>query len=220
MGICSSCHSGCCYKFEISVTGFDILKIKNQIMLDIDLFLHFKKLITEERIEYQKKYAALFKFTDDNCTHYYFPALKKVRSTLFPEVFKCMFLREWAEENFNAESIESANSKCSVYRARPMACRIYPASFNQDKTKVLVANPYFGKPENIATQLCQRQIENKDFESTKDEVVEALIKRQYELNFFRMLAEDWNSNPKTKKEFIPYLEEAYSQRVFAESDFA
>lgn len=219
MKLCSTCNAGCCRRYRIALTGYDILKIKNNVKLDYDSFITLIKIDDDERIEYHRKNAALFKFTNDGCTDYYMFSLKMEDSKLFYGAEKCIFLQEWAGENFDEKTAEGLISRCGIYGARPNTCAAYPAKFDKSGFIGVYFDPTNKTDEKSSSyNLCSRTLVEGDLEGSKEEMIDILVNKQYELDFFKMIAFHWNNSPKSQGEFLDFIEEIYQNRLSSESE--
>lgn len=212
MQICESCGSGCCRKYAIALTGYDILNISKTLSIDPSSFIQLSPVEGVENIEYQSKYTALFKFTDENSDIFYRFNLKMNESQLVPGTLKCQFLMEWHNDTLNP-SVEGIVAKCGIYSCRPFVCTAYPATFDVTEKRGIVKNIKNESSEHPIYNLCPRKITDKDLSGSSDHIMQALIMRKYELEYFKNLAEYWNQNPGSTENFLNFIRKVYDSRV-------
>lgn len=216
MSYCSTCNAGCCRRYKVIVTGYDILKISQNLGITPEVFLDISELTDEDYAENISRKEALFVFTDNNCKRRYRIKMKKVPSSVFENVEKCFFLNEWESDNTNTPVI----SKCSIYGIRPIICQAFPAKFVNNKNTVVIPYVFERQKDKVDTpySICKKSISEKDFGLSKDEILNILIKMDYETTFFQNFAEKWNKNPSSIEEFLEDLPKVYEDRVFFETE--
>jgi Fe-S-cluster containining protein len=216
MTLCTSCAAGCCRRYNVGLTGYDIIKISKALGVSPRFFIDVCELTEEDYLENISRTEALFVFTDNNCKHYYRIKMKKIESAIFKDVQKCIFLQEWK----SGEEEQPIIARCGIYGIRPLICASYPAKFvNQNRTAVI---PYvfdldksmIGTPH----ELCKGPFKLEDICSNKDEIINLLIKLNYEIDYFKTFAERWNKNPSSISDFIEELDQIYDQRVYVETE--
>ncbi len=214
--ICSECNGGCCRRFPIDISGYDMINISKTLMIDYSYFIDVKIVKEEELEKVQNNNIAIFKFTDDNCQNYHRFCLKKIKSKIFPDILTCMFLQEWNENLLKPPGTEnSIVARCGIYECRPQTCANFPVKFDLSGNFPHITNPYkeakkIGHP---GLELCPRDVKNEDFRPFADSIIKSLTLYHYEEKFFKALAEYWNSEPKPYGEFYKYIEKVYSNRI-------
>jgi len=217
MLICESCHSGCCRKYAVALTGYDILNISKTLKIDPLSFAEISPVENDENIEYQSKYTALFKFTDENKDIFYRFNLKMNESELVPGTLKCQFLLEQYSDPSNL-CIEGIVGRCEIYSCRPFVCAAYPAIFDATEKQGVIKNvgAKSKSSEHPIYNLCSRKITSEDFADSLDQIMKALIMRKYELEYFKNLADYWNQKPGSLNDFLSFMATVYQNRVILE----
>jgi Fe-S-cluster containining protein len=212
MSLCATCAAGCCRRYTVGLTGYDIIRISNNLGVKPEFFLDISELTEEDYLENISRTEALFIFTDNNCKHSYRIKLKKTESLLYTETSKCIFLQEWPSE-------DNIIARCGIYGIRPLLCAAYPAKFvNNNRTaKVPFILDRESKYKNTPYELCSQAFTETDISLSRDEIVNLLIKLNYEIDYFKSIAERWNANPSSIEEFLHELESVYHNRVYFET---
>ena len=220
MSICSICHGGCCHRYMIDLTGYDIFNILKTLDLDVKYFMQAVP-VREEDFDYLDSQAALFKFTDDELKSYYRFCLRQNKSQFFPDTGKCMFLQEWTGKDLGINYSEEVIARCGMYGCRPLTCAIFPARLDDSGLIGYVLDPYLNakKKQNPALNLCPRPLENEDFADHSGEIIRNLSVHKFEMEFFRGLAKDWNKNPKSLNDLMIFLKKVYSNRIIYEENY-
>ncbi|MEW5821847.1 MAG: YkgJ family cysteine cluster protein [Cyanobacteriota bacterium] len=216
MTLCTNCMAGCCRRYDVGLTGYDIIKISRTLDVPPSFFLNVAEYTDEDYIQNVSKSEALFAFTDNSCKHLYRIKLKRVKSTIYETSLKCIFLQEWISEDIT----KSVFARCGIYNIRPVICSTYPAKFVNDKRTVVI--PYvFDRDKNYKEspyELCKRAFIESDFNFDKDEMINLLIKHNYETEFFKSFAEKWNQNPSSVNDFLLEITNLYKNRVYIETE--
>lgn len=214
MKVCSSCHAGCCRRFHVPLTGYDILKIKQDLNLE---YLDFLQLIpvSDEYLPIDSKTRAIFKFNNIGANNNYVLYLRSINSRLIHNSDKCIFLQEWNGEDFALPGFRGIKARCGIYNSRPLACTIYPAKLHENELIGVVKVP---NPEelNPAYHLCPADINGSDFSEDSNEIMKNLVLYKYEKNYFKFLAETWNQGEGDFGEFFEFLKAAYEKRILIE----
>lgn len=213
MQVCSSCHAGCCRKFNVHLTGYDILKLKKN--LDID-YICFSQIhpVKKEYVEKYSKQVALFKFTNFSEDEYYTFYLRRIKSNYMTDSYKCMFLQEWDGKDFLLPNFSGITARCGIYDNKPFACAIYPAKLHEDGLTGLAGNPPgANESSNPAYNLCHRPLTDEDLADYSGNTIRNLVIYKYEMDYFRSLAEVWNKSPRDFAQFFAFLEIAYKNRI-------
>jgi Fe-S-cluster containining protein len=205
MGICDSCHAGCCRAFAVPITGADIIAIQRRLGLPFDEFV---RRVPDHSGRIANGAVPHFSFSDSPTTPHVI-CLTQVPSPFHPKSVKCRFLVECAPD----EEFPLGRARCGVYGVRPSACRVFPTKFNATNDLAVVceipgrmrANP------NPAYTLCPRPWQPEDVDPIQ--AVQDLAVIKYELAFFSQVAELWNRSPASWSAFFQFLEIVYSQRV-------
>ena len=217
MIICSSCHAGCCRRFRIPLTGYDILKIRKTIGLN---YLEFIQLlpVNEEDIEKKSKSSPVFKFINIGEDRYYSLFLERTLSKYFPDSLKCMFLQEWNGEDFLLPDYVGVKARCGIYNNRPLACSMYPAKWDDNGLTAIAKDPGKHLPEanNPAYYLCPVDLSQSDFMDNSDEIIKDLVLFRYEMDYYKAFADYWNQQEGDFGEFFPILEKMYQNRIIFE----
>lgn len=110
---CRSCNSNCCKEWTIFITIDDAIRIQNFTMKNVDEFASFSEVPEWELKKYKNKgYNHIYSFlVNDKILQ-----LKKNKND-------CIFL---------------ANGLCSIYRVRPMICRLYPFWFEKVNNSIKI----------------------------------------------------------------------------------
>lgn len=208
MGICDSCHAGCCRTFAVPVTGADIVAIQKRMGIP---FEDFVRRVPDAAGRIANGAVPHFNFDDAPETPYVI-CLTHVSSPFHPRTSKCRFLIEGAPD----EEFPLGRARCGIYGVRPSACRVFPTRFNATNDLAIVCDI----PErlrvnpNPAYTLCPRPWEPSDVDPIQ--AVQDLAVIKYELAFFWQIAESWNRSPGAWSAFPKFLEIVYSQRVTRE----
>ncbi len=216
--ICSVCHGGCCRRYYVDVTGYDILNISKTLMMDIPSFV-YTLAVEDDEIELLEQESVLFKFTDDNCEKHYRFCLKKTDSLAYPGTLKCMFLQEWDAKILNyPEMNDKLIARCGIYGCRPLMCATFPTKYDLSGNFGFIPDPYTTceKKSHPALNLCPRSITSEDFRGCAEDTIKTLALQRYEIKFFRAMAEYWNNYPKSINDFYNFIQNAYSNRVSCE----
>lgn len=220
MEFCTKCHGGCCRALNVDVTGYDILKIYNTLDLDPFLFLMAVPVEGEKLDEIWDK-TPVFKFLDLDPEKYYKLVLQSEPTTIFGNnSSKCIFLLQWDPKKFGLDSSEDVIARCGIYNLRPYTCRTFPAKFDENMNPVM-QNPREGEKNrtdefwnNPAYNLCPKHVEEKDYIRFNEQYYQDLFAHKHEIEYFMKAATKWNKNPDVSDNFIAFLEQEYSQRLF------
>jgi Fe-S-cluster containining protein len=217
MQICKDCHAGCCRRFGVQITGYDMVRIKK--VLDID-YLYFTQLtpLEPDYIEKNSKRIAIFKFLGLPKGEYYAFYLRSVPSKIMPDSRKCMFLQEWNDADFALPNSGLVTARCGIYETRPLTCRSYPARLHENRLIALTKDPnkFLDNVDNPAYKMCPAGFTQENVADESGEVVKSLVQYDYEMNYFRFLAETWNAGECDFGNFFAFLEQAYVNRLFLE----
>jgi Fe-S-cluster containining protein len=205
MGICDSCHAGCCRTFAVPVTGADIIAIQKKLGLRFEEFIR-RTPDPEGRIS--NGAVPHFSF-DDSPKIPYVICLSHVPSLFHARSTKCRFLVECPPD----DEFPLGRARCGIYGVRPSACRVFPTKFNATNDLAIVCEipEQFRQNANPAYTLCPRPWETEDVDPIQS--VQDLAVLKYELAFFRQVAELWNRSPASWAAFPQFLEMVYSKRV-------
>lgn len=205
MGLCDSCHAGCCRSFAVPVTGADILRIANDQGLS---FWDFACRWADPQGQISRSLVPHFHFADEPATPFTI-CLRHVPSTIFRNVTKCQFLEETPAD---AEH-PLGTARCSIYQSRPSACRTFPTKLSDKGDLVVIYDiPKSGREEkHPAYELCPRPWQPSDVDPVQ--AASDLVVAKYEMNFFRHVAEVWNRRPQPWDIFPDFVRLVYSERV-------
>lgn len=215
MSICVDCYGGCCRRFNVKLTGYDILKIANNLRLDFKFFCRIKA-VEEKDYENTLKSNALFKFVDLNETKMYRIDMKMNKSSLFTKTQKCMFLQEWKKnENEDISEKNKVIARCGIYENRALGCKLFPIDLHPSGLIGLSSDPnnHFEKIKQKGYELCPREMNDEDFPDEDSSLMQSLIIRKYETDYFKSISCLWNENPKSTDEFLEFLELSYKNRI-------
>lgn len=214
MSICTNCHGGCCRRFNVKLTGFDILKISSNIGLDFKSFCQIRP-VDEKDHEKVLKSNALFKFKDLDKNKMYRIDMKMIESLIFPQTQKCLFLQEW-------KNSDKVVARCGIYENRPLGCKLFPIDLHPSGLIGLSSDPnkHFEKSNTEAYQLCPREMSDEDFPDEDSSLIQDLIIRNYETDYFKSTSTLWNEDPKSTDKFLNFLKLSYKNRiVYYEGEF-
>jgi Fe-S-cluster containining protein len=208
MGICDSCHAGCCRAFAVPVTGADIVAIKRRLGLPFDDFI---RRLPDHSGRLANGAVPHFAFEDTPATPYVI-CLSQTRSEFHANSNKCRFLIECAPD----EEFPLGRARCGIYGVRPSACRVFPTKFNATNDLAVVVDipERLRQNANPAYTLCPRPWQPEDVDPIQ--AVQDLAVLKYELAFFWQVADLWNRSPKSWSAFPQFLEIVYSKRVTRE----
>ncbi len=197
MGICDSCHGGCCRAFAVPVTGADIIAIRRKLGLP---FEEFVRRTPDPSGRISNGAVPHFSFNDSPDTPYvicltHAPSVFHARST------KCRFLIESQPD----EEFPLGRARCGIYGVRPSACRVFPTKFNATNDLAIVCDipDRFRDNTNPAYTLCPRPWAPEDVDPIQ--AVQDLAVVTYELAFFRQVAELWNRVARIVERLSPVL---------------
>jgi Fe-S-cluster containining protein len=212
MGLCESCHAGCCRAFAVPVTGADIISIQRKLGLP---FEEFVRRVPDPQGRISHGAVPCFSF-DDSPGSSYVICLTQVPSPFHERTNKCRFLIECPPD---AEH-PLGRARCGIYGVRPHSCRIFPTKFNATHDLAIVVDV----PDRLRTgtqpayTLCPRPWEPEDVDPIQ--AVQDLAVVKYELAFFWQVAELWNRSPASWTVFPKFLELVYTKRVAREQPSA
>jgi Fe-S-cluster containining protein len=205
MGLCESCHAGCCRSFAVPVTGADILRIEKQRGLS---FWDFVCRWADPQSQISRNHVPQFHFADEPQTPFTI-CLRHEASAWFANATKCQFLIEHAPDAEHPRG----SARCGIYESRPSACRVFPTKFsNSGEFVVLYDVPRSSRDAgNPAYELCPRPWEPADVDSIQSAA--DLVVAKYEMTFFHSLAAVWNRKPQPWEIFPDFLRLVYAERV-------
>ena len=205
MGICESCHAGCCRSFAIPLTGADIIRIERELKLP---FWDFACRWADPNGAIARNYAPHLRFSDEPGTPFIIALMHEV-SSIFVKTTKCRFLIECPPD----EGRPLGQARCGIYKSRPMTCRAFPTKFDAAGELALIEDiPSHARDVTIPVyQLCPRPWEPSDVDPI--EGLQDLAVARYEMNFFKSLASVWNRNPQPWSVFPEFLHRVYDRRV-------
>lgn len=204
MGICDSCHSGCCRSFAVPISGADIHRFMQHQERP---FWDFACRWEDAEGLISRNLAPHFFFADDPSVPFVI-CLKHVPSISFPGTTKCRFLTECLPDEEHPKGL----GRCSIYGDRPHTCRSFPAKLNDsNELAVLYDIPSNGRDGEPAYDLCPRQWNASDLEP--NDTIQSLVIAQYEMTFFSKIAAIWNQAPGEWRNFPEFIEIIYSNRI-------
>lgn len=208
MGICDSCHSGCCRSFAVPISGADIHQFMHRQNLN---FWDFACRWEDAEGLISRNLAPHFNFADDPDTPFVI-CLKHVPSVSLPGTTKCRYLMECLPD----EEYPKGLGRCSIYQNRPHTCRCFPAKLNDsNELAILYDIPENGRDGEPAYDLCPRQWTASDLDP--NDTIQSLILARYEMTFFSKIATIWNQAPGEWNLFPEFIDRIYSNRITSES---
>lgn len=217
MILCSSCHGGCCRRYPVDLTGFDIINIVRNMMINVSVFLELMpvKIKDQADLEEKMKGYAIFKFKGND--NYFRLCLKRIESPLMPKTYKCVFLQEWPSEGCT----HNIAGRCGIYNFRPQICEAYPMTFDKKGLFAYIYDPALKDKDypsdNPAYQICPETLTKENFGKyvTDYKRNQTLAIFKFEKEFFREIASQWNSqdDPGTFEEFLLKLQKIYDNRI-------
>ena len=204
---CADCHAGCCRAFAVPITGADVIRIERSGFE----FWEFACRWADPNGEIARNYAPQIRFADEPETPFVLCLLQQESQT-YPGTGRCRFLDESMGKD--------VGPACTVYGARPAACRAFPTKFDTSR-ELVELHPVFDPPaaaQNEAYKLCPRPWTPSDIDGIK--AAQTLAAAQYESEFFRKVVHLWNRTPGEWTAFPNFLRIVYSSRVRVESPSA
>ena len=207
MGPCESCHAGCCRSFAVPLTGSDILQIEEALKLT---FWDIACRWADPENTVARRYAPQFYFPDEPQIPFVICLIQR-ESTYFPGTRSCRFLVEGQPD---AEKPQG-EARCGIYKARPSACRVFPARFHQSSDLAIIDNPNETQPTSGDSiyNLCPRPWQQGDLHPLR--TMRNLAVAKFEMTFFHKVAAVWNRNPQEWSLFPEILRDIYSRRVLS-----
>jgi len=216
MEICNSCQGGCCRNYTVSLTGYDILNISKTLSVQPSSFIQIIAVEEGADIEYKSKHAALFKFSDYGKDKYYIFGMKMSESTIAPGTAKCQFLLEWNLDD-NNPTPEGIIARCGIYNCRPLLCSAFPTKFDETEQFGIMVNAsaFSQNFDHPIYKTCSKKPSAEDI-SNPDEIMKILVLKKYEVDYFKILATQWDKKSGTLMEFLDFMAKAYQNRVIIE----
>lgn len=201
--ICAGCHSGCCRAHAIPITGADIFRITTQYQLSFwDIACRWE----DSAGQIAGRQNPHFVFEDTGKTPFAI-CLLHAPSATFPNATKCRFLDEFAP----TQEHPLGTARCGIYESRPLACRCFPAGLHVNGGLARADIPEFGRDSrDPAYKLCPPEISDFDLDELESQL--DLSQAADELQFFRLVADLWNREPRPWAVFGEFLALVY-QRV-------
>jgi len=208
MGVCDSCHAGCCRSFAVPISGADILRLQNERNLS---FWDFICRWADPEGDIARNHAPQFRFSDEPQTPFVI-CLNHAESESFPGTTKCQFLMECLPD----EEHPLGQGRCMVHDVRPSTCRAFPTKLSDGGDLAIIYDvPERGRAEdNPIYSLCPRQWTVDDVDPIG--TVQDLVVAKYEMTFFSQLADIWNANPRPWTLFPEFLKVVYGSRISRE----
>lgn len=204
MGICDSCHSGCCRSFAVPISGADIHQFTQYQNKN---FWDFACRWEDSEGLISRNLAPHFFFEDAPDVPFVI-CLKHIPSVSFPGTTKCRFLMECLPDEDHPKGL----GRCSIYHSRPHTCRSFPAKLNDDsELAILYEIPTNGRNGEPAYDLCPRQWTPADLDP--NETIQSLVVAKYEMTFFKKIAVIWNQNPGPWNSFPEFINIIYANRI-------
>lgn len=216
MILCSTCHSGCCRRYPVDLTGFDIINIVRNMMLNVSVFLELMPIPPDKVGDIEEKFKsyALFKFKGSE--NYHRLILKRHKSTLMTDTYKCVFLQEWPAENCTNKVV----GRCGIYKFRPYICQAFPMTLDNKGLFAYVYDPNLKDKkfpiDNPAYNICPEALTTENFGKymTDYKKNQTLAIFKFEKDFFAEVARQWNAQVEgTFEEFLIRLQSIYDNRV-------
>lgn len=213
MILCSTCHSGCCRRYPVDLTGFDIINIVRNLMVHVSVFLELVP-VSNDKIEEKLEKYSLFKFKGSD--NYFRLILKRNKSTLMPDTYKCVFLQEWPSEGCTNNIV----GRCGIYKFRPYICQAYPMSLDPKGLFAYIYDPAQKDKnfpnDNPAYQICPEALTTDNFGKYMSDYKrnQTLAIFKFERDFFKEVSNQWNSGVQgTLEDFLINLEKVYDNRI-------
>lgn len=195
---CAGCHAGCCRAYAVPLTGRDIFRITAELRLP---FWRFVCRWADPAGAIARGIAPHFRFDDDPTTPYVI-ALLQNESRAFPGTRKCVFLDEAATAD------GAPRGHCSIYKQRPIACRVFPARLDEQGNLAVHSElEPSGEQEQTAYSLCPKSWSTLDLDPR--ESLTNLRTCASEMELFRQIAARWNDEPGPWPLFPQFLELIY-----------
>lgn len=216
MILCSTCHSGCCRRYPVDLTGFDIINIVRNMLLNVSVFLELVPVTSEKADDLQEKMKNFTMFKFKGSERYYRLCLKRVKSHLMPDTIKCVFLQEWECEG----STNNVAGRCGIYKFRPYICQAYPMTLDKKGLFAYIYDPALKDKDfpvdNPAYQVCPEKLTMENFGKYVSDYKrnQTLAIFNFEREFFRELAVHWNTEVQgTFEDFMLNLQRVYDNRI-------
>jgi len=190
----------------VPVTGADIGRMERALQLD---FWEFICRWEDRDGAISAGVVPQFRFDDDAEIPYVICLLHEPSQT-FPQTTKCRFL---VEQPPIPES-PLGRATCGIYDARPSSCRVFPTRLSESGSLAVLHDvPPHGRPSDPspAFKLCPRPWDVGEVDPVA--AVQDLIVVQFELRFFRQVANLWNRSPGSWADFPEFLRLVYTNRV-------
>ncbi len=219
MELCTTCHGGCCRRYNPHLWGSDIIRICETLKVDIHFFTTAFP-VSEDKVNDVIDKIPVFIFTDCGEDQYLSLVLKVNESRFYPGTSKCIFLHEWHAELMGSEELKGVIGRCGIYNCRPVGCRAYPAVYDRQKKKAVIKDPYLilenehkRVSDSPAYNLCERELTCEDYAPFEQDYVNSAVLSRYEREFFIKVAEKWNKNPDISDNFYNFLLKEYGDRI-------
>jgi len=219
MELCKTCHAGCCRRYNPYLWGSDIIRICNTLKVDVNFFTSVRKVEGDE-IEQLKGKEPMFIFTDSGQENYFVLVMKFNESKYYPGTSKCMFLQEWSADALGSEELSGIIGRCGVYGIRPINCRAWPATYDENVRNVVIQDPHLildKKHKRITDDpvqdICSRPMTHEDYSQYESQYVEDALINNYEKQFFIKVADKWNKNPDVSDKFYEFILKEYNNRI-------
>lgn len=219
MELCKICHAGCCKRYNPTLLGSDIIKISEALKVDMFFFISVIKYEKDQAKKLQNK-KPLFIFTEAGSDLYFSIILKSNLSMFYPDTTKCIFLQEWSAEAMCSTELSGIVGRCGIYEIRPLACRKWPAMFDDENNEVIIQDPYLvlekipDKPqESQAYSICPKPLNHQDLTRFVDSYNNSAVKHYQENLYFLKLAKKWNENPDVSDNLYKFIKREYNNRI-------
>ena len=207
MGLCGTCHGGCCRAFAVPISGSDILRIMTRPQTTFwDVACRWED--AEGKIA--GNLAPHFHFSDEPETPFVICLLRSP-SQQFPGTECCKFLQELPASS----EAPLGRSECGIYHERPGACRIFPATLDDDE-RITFRDTGCSAATPPALRLCPRPWQMSD--SNPLQILQDLRSAGQEMRLFHEFAAAWNRRPQEWLLFPSILEQVYHVLALRESD--
>lgn len=209
MGMCATCHGGCCRSFAVPVSGADIIRIETERGLS---FWEFMCRWADPEGRIARNHAPHFFFEDEPDTPFTI-CLMHEASRFFPGTTKCLFLQETPADTEHPLGL----AQCGIYESRPHTCRAFPTRLNASgELAILYDVPARGRDgDEPVYSLCPRPWELSDLDPIS--TVQDLVVAKYEMDLFHTLADYWNQCRGPWNAFPDFLHMVYAGRVIRDS---
>lgn len=220
MELCKDCNSGCCRRFLVYLLGMDIIRISKTLKIDLSVFVDAIPL-PEDKIQlHLDNKAPIFKFKEADNNQYFVLTMKSVKSSLYPEADRCLFLMEFDANSLSNGLVPYNLSRCGIHSCRPSICKTFPASYYPNEGKIKIKDPFLlieNDHPNFSGKepykLCPKPLEKNDYQDFTEDYAKDSVFDVYENEFFLQVSEKWNKNPDFSDKLYDFILNEYRNRI-------